>query len=96
MLFHVSIAVRIPHGADPDKVKQLTVQEHERANELERQGKWLHVWRVVGKWANVSIFTVESSAELHEILTSLPLFPFMEIEVTALCEMQPAAPKAAK
>jgi muconolactone D-isomerase len=96
MLFYVSITVRIPHGTDPDKVKQLTAQEHERAGELERQGKWLHVWRVAGKWANVSIFKVESPAELHEILNSLPLFPYMEIEVTALCEMQPAATKAVK
>jgi muconolactone D-isomerase len=95
MLFYVSITVRIPHGTDPDKVKQLTLQEHARAKELEQRGKWLHVWRVVGKWANVSIFKVESPAELHEILTSLPLYPFMEIEVTALCEMQPASPKAA-
>ena len=96
MLFHVNINVRIPYGLDTDKVKQLTAQEHERAVELKRQGKWLHVWRVVGKWANVSIFKVESPAELHEILNSLPLYPYMEIEVTALCEMQPAVPKAAK
>jgi muconolactone D-isomerase len=95
MLFYASMTVRIPHGADPDKVKQLTAQEHERAQELEHQGKWLHVWRIVGKWANVSIFKVDSPVELHEILTSLPLYPYMEIEVAALCKMQPAAPKAA-
>jgi muconolactone D-isomerase len=85
MLFHVTIAVKIPHDADPEKVKQLGAQEHERAAELQRQGKWLHLWRVVGKWANVSIFKVESPAELHEILESLPLRPYAEVEVTALC-----------
>jgi muconolactone D-isomerase len=26
-----------------------------------------------------------SPAELHEILNSLPLYPFMEVDVTALC-----------
>jgi muconolactone D-isomerase len=96
MLFYVSITVRIPYGIDPVEIKRLSAREHERAKELERQGKWLHVWRVVGKWANVSIFKVESPAELHEILSSLPLYPYMEIEVTALCEMQPASPKATK
>jgi muconolactone D-isomerase len=85
MLFHVSIAVQIPHDADPDKIKQLSAQEHERAKELQLQGKWLHLWRVAGKYANVSIFDVESPGELHEILNSLPLYRFMEIEVTALC-----------
>ena len=87
MLFHVSMTIRIPHEVASEKVKQLQAQEHERALELERQGKWLHAWRVVGKWANVSVFEVESPAELHDILNSLPLFPFMEIEVTALCAM---------
>jgi muconolactone D-isomerase len=87
MLFHVTMTIRIPHDVDPEKIKQLTSQEHERAKELQHQGKWLHAWRVVGKWANVSIFNVEGPAELHDILNSLPLYPFMEIEVTALCAM---------
>jgi muconolactone D-isomerase len=85
MLFHVNIAVRIPHDADPEKIQDLSAQEHERAKELQQQGKWLHLWRVAGKYANVSVFKVESPDELHEILNSLPLYPFMEIEVTALC-----------
>jgi muconolactone D-isomerase len=85
MLFHVYIDVRIPHDADPQQVKRLGAQEHERAKLLQRQGKWLHLWRVAGKFANVSIFDVESPAELHEILSSLPLYPFMEVDVTALC-----------
>jgi muconolactone D-isomerase len=87
MLFHVSMAVRVPHDFDPEKLKQLTAQEHERAAQLVRQGKWLHAWRVAGKWANVSVFDVESPAELHELVSSLPLYPLMEIEVAALCEM---------
>jgi muconolactone D-isomerase len=85
MLFHVSIVVRIPHDADPEKVKQLSAEEHERAKELQLQRKWIHLWRVAGKYANISIFDVENPAELHDILNSLPLYPFMEAEVTALC-----------
>jgi muconolactone D-isomerase len=85
MLFHVGITVRIPHDADPGKIQQLSAQEHERAKELQLQGKWVHLWRIAGRYANVSVFNVESPAELHEILNSLPLYPFMEIDVTALC-----------
>ena len=84
MLFHVNIDVRIPHDTDPDKVAQLSAREHERAKELQLQGKWLHLWRVAGRYANVSIFSVETAEELHEILNSLPLYPYMEVEVTAL------------
>jgi muconolactone D-isomerase len=85
MLFHVSITVRIPHDADPDKIKQLSSQEHERAKELQLLGKWIHLWRVAGKYENISIFEVENPGELHEILNSLPLYPFMELDVSALC-----------
>jgi muconolactone D-isomerase len=85
MLFHVIMTVRIPHDTDPDQVKKLGTEEHKRATELQKQGKWLHLWRVAGKYANVSIFKVENPAELHDILNSLPLYPFMEIEVAALC-----------
>jgi muconolactone D-isomerase len=85
MLFHVHINVRIPYDADPQKIKQLSEQEHERAKQLQQDGKWLHLWRVAGEYANISVFDVESADELHEILNSLPLYPFMEVDVTALC-----------
>jgi muconolactone D-isomerase len=85
MLFHVTMVVRIPHDVDAEKIRLLSAQEHERATELQLQRKWLHLWRVAGKYKNISLFDVESPAELHEILSSLPLYPFMEAEVNALC-----------
>ncbi len=85
MLFHVTMTVRIPQDADEAKLKELNAKEHARAAELQRQGKWVHLWRVVGSQENVSIFDVGDPAELHDILTSLPLRPYMEVEVTALC-----------
>ena len=91
MLFHVNMEVRIPHGVDPEKIKQLVALEHERARELQLQRKWVHLWRVVGKFANVSVFDVDTPTELHDILNSLPFYPFMTVEVTALCRHPGAA-----
>jgi muconolactone D-isomerase len=85
MLFQVEMNVRIPVGFDPAEAARLKTAEKERFQELQADGTWRHIWRVVGHYANVSIFDVGTAAELHEILLSLPLFPFMEIEVTALC-----------
>ena len=76
MLFHVLIKVRPPHGANPEEIKRLGALEHERAADLQRQGKWLHLWRIVGQWANISIFKVESPGELHEILEVTTSAPF--------------------
>ncbi len=85
MLFHVAMSVNVPLDFDKDKLDELGRREHARAAELQRQGKWLHLWRVAGQRANISVFSVETPLELHEILESLPFRPFMTIDVTALC-----------
>jgi muconolactone D-isomerase len=85
MLFQVDMDVRIPTDADPARIDALKAAEKARCQDLMRGGKWRHIWRVAGRYANVSIFDVESPAELHDIVSGLPLFPFMTIEVTALC-----------
>jgi muconolactone D-isomerase len=85
VLFHVKMDVRIPRDTDPDEIATLNRLEHERAKELQESEKWLHLWRIAGQFQNVSIFAVDSPAELHDILNSLPLYPFMKVKVTALC-----------
>ncbi len=85
MLFQVEMDVQIPSGLAPDMVDQLKRTERERAQELQHSGKWRHLWRIAGRYANVSIFDVGSNEELHDILSTLPLFPFMSITVTPLC-----------
>lgn len=85
MLFQVEMDVRIPLDFDKAEAARLKAEEKARFQDLQRSGKWRHIWRVVGHYKNVSIFDVESNAELHDILMSLPLFPFMAMTVTALC-----------
>ncbi|WP_034997745.1 muconolactone Delta-isomerase [Beijerinckia mobilis] len=85
MLFQVEMDVGIPTDADPVKIDTLKAIEKAQCQELMTAGKWRHIWRVAGRYANVSIFDVESPTELHNLVSSLPLFPFMTIKVTALC-----------
>jgi muconolactone D-isomerase len=85
MLFQVEMDVRIPLGSDPAEIDAIKLREKQMFQTLQRTGKWRHIWRVVGHYRNTSIFDVDSAAELHDILTALPLFPFMEMKVTALC-----------
>lgn len=84
MLYHVRMDVRPPHGLDPAAFDRLKVEEKARAQDLQRQGKWLHLWRIAGEYANISVFDVADHDELHAILSGLPLFPFMEVRVTPL------------
>ena len=85
MLFQVEMDVQIPLGLAPEVVEQLKKTERERAQELQKTGEWRHLWRVAGRYANVSIFDVASNEALHDILSTLPLFPFMRVSVTPLC-----------
>ena len=62
----------------------IIVQHRRRAQELQRSSKWRHLWRIAGQHANISVFDVADHDELHAVLSSLPLFPFMEISVTPL------------
>jgi muconolactone D-isomerase len=84
MLYCVEMDVRVPHDVDAARFERLKAEEKARAQELQRQGKWRHLWRVAGRYANVSILDVADHDELHAILSSLPLFPFMDITVTPL------------
>lgn len=84
MLYCVRMEVEVPAGVDSDAFAKLKAEEKARAEELQRSGKWRHLWRVAGRYANISIFDVESHDELHDILSTLPLFPFMDISVTPL------------
>ncbi|MCC4594148.1 muconolactone Delta-isomerase [Xanthomonas campestris pv. phormiicola] len=85
MLFHVSMEVNLPGDMPPERAAQLKEQEKARFQELQRSGQWRHIWRVVGQYANVSVFDVADNAQLHALLLSLPLFPYMRIAVTPLC-----------
>jgi muconolactone D-isomerase len=85
MLFMVRMDVAVPHGIDQAYFDALKAEEKARAEDLQRAGTWRHLWRIAGRYANISIFDVADAAQLHEILIGLPLFPFMSIEVIALC-----------
>ena len=86
MLYHVRMDVRPPHDIDPAEFERLKATEKARAGELQHEGKWVHLWRIAGQFANISVFDVDSHDELHAILSTLPLFPFMEISVTPLAK----------
>ena len=84
MLFHVRIDVRLPHDLAPAERAEIVAREKEYSQRLQRAGKWPHIWRIAGEYANFSIFDVESNDELHNLLSGLPLFPYMDIRVTPL------------
>ncbi|QYG09534.1 muconolactone Delta-isomerase [Janthinobacterium sp. PAMC25594] len=85
MLFHVRMNVNLPLNMPAEQAAQLKQTEKELAQRLQHEGKWRHLWRIAGQYANISVFDVDSVDELHNLLTSLPLFPYMQVDVMPLC-----------
>jgi muconolactone D-isomerase len=77
--------VHLPASLASADAAALRQAEKDLAQRLQREGKWRHLWRIAGQYANVSIFDVAGAEELHALLTSLPLFPYMQIDVMPLC-----------
>lgn len=86
MLYLAHMQVKIPHDLPADVVADIKAREKAYSQALQRDGRWKHLWRVAGEYANYSVFDVASNDELHELLQNLPLFPYMEIRVTPLAQ----------
>ena len=84
MLYLVRMDVNIPADLPVETVNEIKVREKAYSQDLQRDGRWCHIWRVVGEYANYSVFDVASNDELHQLLSQLPLFPYMKIAVTPL------------
>ena len=84
MLFHVRMDVNIPRDLPVEQANEIKAVEKAYSQELQRQGKWRHIWCITSQFSNISIFDVESNEELHNLLQGLPLYPYMNIEVMAL------------
>jgi muconolactone D-isomerase len=84
MLYLVFMRVELPSTMSEEQANSIKAKEKAYAQDLQRAGLWLHLWRVVGQYANYSVFDAQSHDHLHQMLSQLPLFPYMRIEVTAL------------
>ena len=86
MLFMVKMQVNMPADMDPAKAEKIKLEEKNYAQALQRAGHWPHLWRVVGRYANISIFEAPDNDALHTMLSGLPMYPYMDIEVTPLAQ----------
>jgi muconolactone D-isomerase len=84
MEFLVSIKVEVPQDFPASSFEQLLVKERVRGQELKAQGAIERIWRVPGTRNNVGIWKAEDASQLHLLLSSLPIFAFMTIEIVPL------------
>jgi muconolactone D-isomerase len=82
--FLVEIETKWPPDGDPARRAELVAAESRRARELAADGILRKLWRIPGTWKNVGVWAAPDATELHKALSSLPLFPWLAIEVRPL------------
>ncbi len=84
MLYLVRMDVHLPHDMPVAQAEEIKASEKAYSQALQQSGKWQQLHRIVGEYANYSVFDVDSHDELQTILSALPLFPYMTMQVTPL------------
>ena len=84
MEFLVNINIALPHGMPGDERQELYAAEAVQSAALAAAGRLVRLWRIPGRTANWGLWRAADATELHHALTSLPLWPYMHIEVVPL------------
>jgi muconolactone D-isomerase len=86
VLFLARMDVEFPAHLTPEEIADFQVREKAYSGSLQESGKMAGIWRIVGEYANHSLFEVDSNDELHQILSGFPMYPYMKIKVTPLAK----------
>ena len=86
MLFLARMDVTFPESLTPEQVADFQVREKEYSGNLQSEGIMKGIWRVVGEYANYSIYDVENNDELQQIMAGFPMFKYMNVKITPLAQ----------
>jgi muconolactone delta-isomerase len=87
MEFLVDYTIIVPEGTAADVVENLKVREAERVRELADEGYVVRLWRppaAPGEWRGLGLWRGRDADDVQTALESLPLYPWFDVEVTAL------------
>jgi len=84
MEFLVQIQVNFPPEMPAEQLADVMQREHVRGKELQADGTIVRIWRIPGRRENVGVWRADTADEIHQAITSLPAFPWIDVRVTAL------------
>lgn len=84
MEFLVNIKINWPIDMDPEVKEEIIREEQQLAKQLASKGNLVRMWRVPGRRENWGLWNARDTTDLHDIISSLPVFPYMDVEVRPL------------
>jgi muconolactone D-isomerase len=98
MEYLVTMTTHVPDGTPEETIDEVRNREVARSRELAAQGYLLRLWRPPlkpGEWRTLGLFAAADTAELEQVLASMPLRVWRTDEVTPLTP-HPSDPASAR
>jgi muconolactone D-isomerase len=80
----VEVSVELPASMDEREREAVRQAELARGRELVASGAIRSIWRIPGGLRNVGIWEASDATELHALIESLPMYPWLTAAVTPL------------
>jgi muconolactone D-isomerase len=80
----VKITINLPPNMPSTQREALLASEHKYGRQLVEQGIIRRIWRLPGQPSNMGVWVAQSATQLHELISSLPLYPWVTTDVIAL------------
>jgi muconolactone D-isomerase len=84
MEYLVTMTTHVPDGTPQQAVEDVRTREAARSRELAAQGHLRRLWTLPGHGRALGLWQASSPAEMQQMLTSLPLDPWMTVQTTPL------------
>lgn len=82
----VNIRIEWPRDLSNDAIERLSQEERAMAARRASEGHLVRMWRVPGRRENWGLWRAADATELHEILSALPVWPYMQVTVHPLAK----------
>jgi muconolactone D-isomerase len=86
MEFLININITWPESLSEERIAEISVAERAMAAELAASGTLVRMWRVPGRRENWGLWRANSATEMHEIISALPVWPYMEVRIIPLAD----------
>jgi muconolactone D-isomerase len=84
MEFLVRQSSAAANSLSAEQRETLRAAERARAAELREAGILIKLWRVLGSSDSIALYEAQDADTLHEVLMSLPMFPWLRFTVEPL------------
>ncbi|OLT12075.1 muconolactone delta-isomerase [Pseudonocardia sp. CNS-139] len=84
MEFLVRASNRLPADFPPERRAEMRTGERAIAARWRQEGMLQRLWRVPGRTDWIGLFTADDPTVLHDALTTLPMYPWLDLTVEPL------------